>query len=357
MPATQSRIADRYRVQRMLGRGGQSRVFLALDERNDGAPVVLKSMISRADSEKGRHEELELFLQEGRILGAVTHPCLPRLVDSFSDDKGHYVVEEYVGQVNLEGVLEDRGGRLTLHEVAWLGHQMLDLLSCLHNSRPCVVLRDIKPSNITCVVDEDGLICRDRPIWFIDLTIALHYVPNRDDGVKMGSPGYAPPEQYRGRSQPRSDLYALAVTMFEALTGHDPVQTPFRMPPLETLRADVPSAWSAFFERAMALEPSARFQSAREMRVALTCLMAEEQCAVTLDRPKRSARRGGRVLSAGQVAIVIVLASLIALGLLIAIGSMFGRHGGRPSRSAALEDFGAPNVHLIDTSAHRMSTS
>jgi len=85
---------------------------------------------------------------------------------------------------------------------------------------------DIKPSNIMCLIDGHGVVRRDAEGWFIDLTIAQEYVPNRADEVKMGTPGYAPPEQYRGRTQPSSDLYALGVTMFDVGAVAQIVATP-----------------------------------------------------------------------------------------------------------------------------------
>lgn len=307
-------VAERYRITRRLGRGGQSHVYIAADERHDDGQVVIKHMICRGDTARARQEELELFLQEARILAEVEHVSLPRLIDSFEDTAGHYVVEELVGESSLEAILRDRV-TLTPQEVAFLGHRLLDLLSFLHNHRPSVVLRDIKPSNITCWVDDEGFIRRDRPIYFVDLTIALHFVPGQEDAVKMGSPGFAPPEQYRGRSQPRSDLYALGVTMFAALTGHDPVRTPFRMPSVSALRPDVPASWEAFLEKAMALEPGHRFQSAKVMQEELDRLLPVSRCLEPLQRPRRR-----KVLSGRGLALVLLAAALCVLTAVISIG-------------------------------------
>jgi hypothetical protein len=351
-----TRLRDRFRILRPLGKGGQSQVYLAADEANGGTTVVVKNMIYHSQDAKVRAEELELFLQESRILGEVQHPCLPMLVDAFADDDAHFVVEEYVGSVDLWALLRKRGGRLPLEEVAWLAHHLLDMLVHLHAQQPPVVLRDIKPSNVTCPVDAECRIDRRQRPWFIDLTIATRWFADREDAVKMGSPGYAPPEQYRGRSEPRSDLYALAATLLQALTAHDPVTTPFAIPPLASLRPDIPRGWDAFFRKALALDPRNRFRSAADMRAALEKLMPRSALGamppavgaapgetsrlaaaigapLSLDTsavPGASQRwtvpapqfRRRTVLSRMQMAMVLILCAALLVGLLAALGGL-----------------------------------
>ena len=267
--ALQSLLQERYRIVSLLGRGGQSHVYIAADEAQGGRKVVVKSIIYHSTDPAMRHEELSLFLQEPEILEASSHVALPRYVDAFETERGHCFVVELCGNRNLEQVVQERKGPLTLAEVTWVGLKMLGLLTYLHERPEPVVLRDIKPSNITCATGDRGRILQPQGLWFIDLTIAMPYAPGVQDKVRMGSPGYSPPEQYRGTSEPRSDLYALTATLFHLLTQHDPASTPFAVPSLLRFRADLGADWEAFFSRGLALEPAHRFGSAREMEAEL----------------------------------------------------------------------------------------
>lgn len=311
--AATRRVKGRYQIKRLLASGGQCRVYLALDEAHAGRRVVLKNLKIRSSASADAQIEVSLFRQEGLILSRVDHPSLPAFVDAFEDEGGHYVVEEFVGDATLESRLRRTARGLDAKEVAWVGHRLLDLLVALHGQHPAILLRDIKPSNIMCLIDGHGVVRRDAEVWFIDLTIAQEYVPNRADEVKMGTPGYAPPEQYRGRTQPSSDLYALGVTMFAALTGHEPAKTPFRLPPLSTLRDDLSQGWEDFFARACALDPASRFATAKEMRAALERLMAPAACAGPIDMGRRAARRGRRLMPSGSYGLLITVAALVVL--------------------------------------------
>lgn len=337
---------------RPLGRGGQSQVYLAVDERGDHhQPVVVKCLIFHSTDQRTRDEELELFQQEAAILGAVKHPSLPRLVDTFSEEDRHYVVEEQVGSMDLDALMRRRGGRLSVEEVAYLGHHLLSLLDHVHRQSPAVVLRDIKPSNITVRATQDLEIDMAAPPWFIDLTIAVRWSPGQEDAVKMGSPGYAPPEQYRGKSEPRSDLYALAAMMHQMLSGHDPVTTQFALPPLTVLMPDLPRGWETMLRRALSLDVGPRFRTAAEMRQALENLMPLALALKTArhSRAGPSARvvttappRPRRAMTRLQVALALVMAALVILGVLAALGGLPGARKNRFSRGALIADARCP---------------
>lgn len=310
-------MKKRYRVERLLASGGQCRVFIAHDEHRDEAPVIVKTLVARTRDAQAQREDLALFQQEARILSAVRHVCLPGFVDAFEDDGAHYVVEERVGDLDLAALMRQRKCGLEEQEAAWVGHCLLDLLTVLHARQPGVLLRDIKPGNITCDLDDDGLLRRDRPVWFIDLTIAQDYRPGQDDAMRLGTPGFSPPEQYRGRTQPCSDLYALGVTLFALLSGYDPVRSPFRLPPLGSLRQDVSPRWVGFFERACALEPARRFATAAEMHEALERVVSRVACVAALRRPRRSRRHGAGGLSSRQVAFIAAGTAIAALAAVL----------------------------------------
>src|SRR4029077_11353220 len=104
---------------------------------------------------------------------------------------------------------------------------ILDVLPFLHNQTPPLIYRDFKPGNI--------MIDRQDRAMLIDFGIA-RFLPPGGRGTQIGSVGYAPPEQYLGKLEPRSDLYSLGATMHHLLTGRDPqLEPPFSFPPVRQL--------------------------------------------------------------------------------------------------------------------------
>jgi serine/threonine-protein kinase len=105
----------------------------------------------------------------------------------------------------------------------------------------------------------------------IDFGIARLFKPGKaTDTHRLGTPGYAPPEQYgKGQTDPRSDIYALGVTLHELLTKYDPTTTPFVLPQVRLLNPGVSFRTAAAIERATVANPAQRFQTVAEMKQAL----------------------------------------------------------------------------------------
>ena len=138
---------------------------------------------------------------------------------------------EYVEGLTLEEMLSSTGGSLGENALIDLTRQILDTLSYLHGLRPPVIYRDLKPSNI--------MITRDGRIKLDDFGIARNFEPSRT-ATMIGTQGYAAPEQYSGRAEPRSDIYGLGAVMHHAITGRDPTsEAPFSFPSVGHLRPDV----------------------------------------------------------------------------------------------------------------------
>lgn len=205
-------LAGRYQVDRLLGEGAAGCVWLARDTREKGRVWAVKELDFSGLPPGERRELLDHFEREAALLMRLDHPALPRVTDRFSEGGHEYLVMERVEGPTLERIVEERGGPLAPEEILAWGLQICDVLDYLHGQVPPVIYRDLKPANVMLTVQ--------GRIKLVDFGIARTARPGRaGDTVAYGTPGFAPPEQYAGRAEPRSDLYALGATLHRLLTG------------------------------------------------------------------------------------------------------------------------------------------
>jgi serine/threonine protein kinase len=224
-------LDGRYRIKKVLGQGGMGRVYLANDTRLANRPVAAKEMVLGEGIQE--QKAIQDFNREAKVLASLSHPHIPQVIDFFAERGRHYLVMEYVPGSDLQQRLDQvgAGGRLSEAQVVEWAREILDVLRFLHSQNPALIYRDLKPGNI--------MIDREERAMLIDFGIA-RFLPPGGRGTQIGSVGYAPPEQYLGKLEPRSDLYALAATMHHLLTGRDPqLEPPFSFPPLRQLAPGV----------------------------------------------------------------------------------------------------------------------
>ncbi len=193
-------FAGRYRILTLLGRGGMGEVYRAHDEMLD-QPVAVKILLGAEPSAAGA------LLREVRLARSITHPSVVRVYDAAEADGEPFFTMELIEGKDLASLLR-RAGRLAPDRVLDLAHQLLAGLAAAHAKG--VIHRDLKPGNV--LVDPDGR------VRITDFGIATS---GMEPGSPVaGTPDYMAPEQWAGGvADERSDLYSLALLLYEALTG------------------------------------------------------------------------------------------------------------------------------------------
>ncbi|NYI41234.1 Stk1 family PASTA domain-containing Ser/Thr kinase [Demequina lutea] len=210
-------IDGRYEVRERIAAGGMATVYLALDKRLERlvAVKVMHAAFGR-DSEQG--EFASRFRREAKAAARLTHPGLVRVYDQGTDGDLSYLTMEYVDGENLRTRLLHES-TLTVGESLAMIDAILDALSAAH--RLGLVHRDVKPENV--LIDEDG-----RPkLADFGLARAVTEVTSTSTGTVMGTVAYLAPELVqRGEADARTDVYAVGIMLFEALTGRQPFTAP-----------------------------------------------------------------------------------------------------------------------------------
>ena len=271
MPLSAGQILNnRYRIVRLLGQGGFGAVYRAWDM-NLEKPCALKENLDTSSDAQRQ------FKHEARILSDLSHPNLPRVIDHFIiAGQGQYLVMDYVEGEDLGERLSRAGGPLPADLVLpWIS-QVCEALAYLHSRQPPVIHRDIKPANIKITPDPEQPAGR---AMLVDFGIAKVYDPalRTTLGARAVTPGYSPNEQYlsQGRTDARTDIYALGATLYTLLTGQTPPEAPERNMGLalvapRALNPSVTPQVETAVLKALEMLPEHRQQSAVEMKAAIS---------------------------------------------------------------------------------------
>lgn len=260
----------KFEIKRVLGNGAMGEVYLGMDP-SIGREVAIKTILPAA-AQGG--EAKERFAREARAAGVLNHPNLVTIYE-FGEDQGVlYIAMEYVKGHDLEELLQDHS--LTRSESLEILAQVCDGLSFAHRQQ--IVHRDIKPTNVR--VQRDG---RRLHAKVMDFGVAK--ISNSDmtaTGMVMGTVSYMAPEYIRfGKPDPRSDLFAVGVMLYESLSGRKPFAgdtTPTVLykivneppDPIETEKLQgISPAIRTVLDRALCKNPEERYQTAEDLAKAL----------------------------------------------------------------------------------------
>src|SRR5262245_42824574 len=260
------RIGD-YEVIEQLGRGGMGSVYRVrslISDRVEAMKVLLPDLVARQDLSAR-------FEREIKVLAALDHPNIAQLRTALKLDNQLVMIMEFVpGQSLAERVKQ---GPIPASEALAYVDQVLDALTYAHAQG--VIHRDIKPANM--MLTPEGVV----KLTDFGVARSRNYEALTATGTTAGSLAYMSPEQINGGAvDARSDLYSLGISLYEMVTGRRPFRanSDFAMmsaqlneqprPPIE-LRSDLNPQLNAIILRALAKNPSERFQSASEFRTAL----------------------------------------------------------------------------------------
>ncbi|MEO7035224.1 MAG: serine/threonine-protein kinase [Polyangiaceae bacterium] len=300
-------VDRRYRLKREIARGGAGAVFEA-EHLYTTRPVAIKLLIPE---QLNATETRQRLLLEARALTVARHPGIVLGLDAGETDEGiPYLVMELLEGRTLEGILAVRR-RIGVADAVYLGMQLCDALAAAHERG--ILHRDIKPSNVFISRTEAG---REMAKVF-DFGIA--HLPNQDQkitqqGAVLGTPEYMAPEQLLARDDvdARCDIYALGVSLYEALAGVVPFEGNFGevllkvstqpMPSLVARVPQIPVELEQAIEKALARDPADRYATTRAFAEALsrvptgdsqlTSLLGIRAAGVPPALPMRSLQRG-----------------------------------------------------------------
>lgn len=251
-------ILKRYEILRLIGVGGFSRVWLAMDIHMNKQWAIKE--INKKSAEYQATVNENQTLREIEIMTTLDHPALPRIVDVMDEEDALYVVMDYIEGDSLRKIIEDYGKQDQELVAAW-AIELCDVLDYLHNLEPPIIYRDMKPSNV--------MLKPDGSVKVIDFGVARRYKEGKDDTILFMSRGYASPEHMTGKTDARSDIYCLGTTMYHLLTGEDPADTPLALKPIRQIDPSLSSGLEEIILKATNADPQKRYQSADEMMKAV----------------------------------------------------------------------------------------
>lgn len=246
-------LKQRYALLHLVGKGGMGTVYEAVDLLYSQR-VAVKEMNNMGLHQRQLIEATEAFRHEAHLMSRLHHPNLPTMYDYFTEAGRYYLVMDYIEGQTLEDLLSRMPtGKLPVKSVLAIGMQLCAVLNYLHTRRRSIVFRDLKPANI--------MMTPQGKLFLIDFGIARQFkLGQTQDTLICGTPGYAAPEQYGGKTQTTSltDIYSLGATLYRLLTGEDPPLSPLLFTPLNSQSQALPTELAQLIHHMMDFDEYSR---------------------------------------------------------------------------------------------------
>ena len=255
-----SLVDGKYRILRVVGKGGMSVVYQAVNEKANKIWAIKEV---RKDGVQNYEVVKQNLIVETELLKRFNHPNLPSIIDVIDGDGSFLIVMDYIEGNSLNKALETSGAQSQEDVIEW-SKQLCDVLGYLHSRKPPIIYRDMKPANV--------MLKPDGNISLIDFGTAREFKSSSvEDTTCLGTQGYAAPEQYGGHGQTdaRTDIYCLGATMYHLVTGHNPSTPPYEMYPIRQWNPMLSSGLEEIIIKCTQRNPNDRYQSCAELLYAL----------------------------------------------------------------------------------------
>ncbi len=292
-------IDGKYEILKEIGHGGMSVVYLSMDKRLNKQWAV-KEIRKKGN---GKNDEIIVnsLLAEANLMKRLDHPALPRIVDIIDNGITIYVIMDYIEGESLDKILNEYGAQPEEMVINW-AKQLCDALSYLHSQKPPIIYRDMKPANV--------MLKPEGNVKIIDFGIAREYKEqNLADTTVLGTKGYAPPEQYSGQTDPRSDIFALGMTMHHLLTGIDP-RNGDSYAPVRQWNPELSEGIEAIIDKCVQPAAENRYQNCEDLLYDL-----EHPELITKGFKKKQKRKLGAFIAAASLCIVMLISGIVCRGL------------------------------------------
>ena len=324
------RNIHQYQFTEKLGAGGMGEIYKAHDTRLNRTVAIKVLPAARS----GDPERRQRFLQEAQAASGLNHPSIITIHDVLSEGDTEFMVMEYVAGKTLNDAIP-KGG-LRVPQALKYALQMADALNAAHNAG--IVHRDLKPANV--MVTEAGLVkildfglakLTDRtPVSLDDKTQTIaHVAPLTIEGSILGTVSYMSPEQAQGRKvDTRSDIFSFGAVVYEMLTGRRAFEGDSSLStlsailrdevkPMAEVAPDVPPPLETLLQRCLRKEPEDRWQSMREVQIALSALKRDSDSGslytTRVASPKAVAVERKPADNDKKMAVVVAIASVVVL--------------------------------------------
>lgn len=288
-------IDGKYEILREIGHGGMSVVYLAMDTHLNKQWAVKE--IKKKGSGKNDEIIVNSLLAEANLMKRLDHAALPRIVDIIDNGVTIYVVMDYIEGESLDKILNEYGAQPEELVIGW-AMQLCDALAYLHAQKPPIIYRDMKPANI--------MLKPEGNIKIIDFGIAREYKEQSlADTTVLGTKGYAPPEQYSGQTDARSDIFALGMTMHHLLTGIDP-RSGEAYAPVRMWNPELSEGIELIIDKCVEPAPENRYQNCSDLLYDL-----EHPDLITRGYKKRQKRKVTAFMAAAGMTVVFFLTGTV----------------------------------------------